>query len=225
MESGNKNYYEVLEVPTNASSDDVHKGYLRAKNAYSQDSLALYSLMTKDECDQIIDLIDEAYSILSDPDKRRLYDEARGINQDINYRNSKPSSQQDQDSTHNLRGTPQTTQHNNMSKIVAKKRFDLTYNVDQEMEKRIEAATDFNGAFLQEIREYKGVDIPRMSDMTKVSKTYIRHIEEQAYDKLPAAAYVRGFVYQFAKCLKLNPDLVANSYIYNMKKSLEEAEQ
>src|SRR5690606_36451585 len=86
MEPSSKNYYEVLEVPTDATSDDIHKGYIRAKNAYSQASLALYSLMTKDECDQILDLIDEAYTILSDPDIRRLYDEARGINQNLNYK-------------------------------------------------------------------------------------------------------------------------------------------
>lgn len=219
MESGNKNYYEVLEVPTDASTDDLHKGYIRAKNAYSQDSLALYSLMTKDECDHIIELIDEAYSILSDPSKRRMYDEARGINQDLNYQNVAPGRNQDPDAQHNLRGAPKTTQPNNMSKIVAKKRFDLTYSINQEMEKRIESCTEFSGVFLQEVREYKDVDIPRMADMTKVSKTYIRHIEEEAFDKLPAPAYVRGFVYQYAKCLKLNPDLVANSYIFMMKKS------
>ena len=217
MESGSKNYYEVLEVPTDASTDDLHKGYVRAKNAYSQDSLALYSLMTKDECDQIIDLIDEAYSILSDPDKRRLYDQARGINQNLNYKNSAPARNQDPDAQHNLRGAPQTTQHNNMSKIVAKKRFDLAYSINEDFEKKIESCTEFSGKFLKEIREYKAVDIPRMADMTKVSKTYIRHIEEEEYDKLPAPAYVRGFVYQYAKCLKLNPDLVANSYLYIMK--------
>lgn len=219
MESISKNYYEVLEVPTDASTDDLHKGYVRAKNAYSQDSLALYSLMTKDECDQIIELIDEAYSILSDPEKRRLYDQARGINQDLNYKNAAPGKSQDPDAQHNLRGAPQTTQHNNMAKIVAKKRFDLSYTVNEELEKQIESCTEFNGAFLQQIREYKGVDIPRMADMTKVSKTYIRHIEEEAFDKLPAPAYVRGFVYQYAKCLKLNPDIVANSYVFIMKKS------
>ena len=164
-------------------------------------------------------MIDEAYSILSDPEKRRMYDEARGINQTLNYRNSTPSRSHDQDSSHNLRSAPQTTQHNNMSKIVAKKRFDLTYDVNHDMEKKIEAATEFNGKLLQEIREYKSVDIVRMADMTKVSKTYIRYIEEESFDKLPAAAYVRGFVYQYAKCLKLNPDLVANSYLYQMKKS------
>jgi len=175
--------------------------------------------MTKDECDQILNLIDEAYSILSDPDKRRMYDEARGINQNLNYKNASPSRAMSPEQSHNLRSAPQTTQVNNMSKIVAKKRFDLSYNVDQEMEKRIESTTEFSGGLIAEIREYKGVDIARLADMTKVSKTYLRHIEEEAYDKLPAPAYVRGFVYQVAKCLKLNPDLVANSYLYRMKKS------
>jgi cytoskeletal protein RodZ len=58
-----------------------------------------------------------------------------------------------------------------------------------------------------------------MADMTKVSKTYIRNIEDEAFDKLPAAVYVRGFVYQYAKSLKLNPELVANSFLYRLKKA------
>lgn len=220
MELGNKNYYEVLEVPSDAGADEIHKGYVRAKNAYSQDSLALYSLMTKEECDQIIDLIEEAYSILSDQSKRKLYDEARGINKDLNYKNMPTTTKRpDADVPHDLHGSPRTTEMNNMSKIVAKKRFDLSYTVNDEMEKRIESATEFSGAFLREIREYKGVDINRMTDMTKVSKTYLRCIEEEEFDKLPALAYTRGFVYQYAKCLKLNPDLVANAYLFAMKKS------
>ena len=56
-----------------------------------------------------------------------------------------------------------------------------------------------------------------MSDMIKVSKTYIRHIEQEQQERLPAMAYVRGFVYQYAKCLKLTPDLVATSYIHHIK--------
>ncbi len=219
MELGNKNYYEVLEVPMDAGADDIHKGYIRAKNAYSHDSLALYSLMTKEECLQVLELIEEAYSILSEPGKRRLYDEARGINQNLNYKSSAPSKPHDPESLHDLRNAPKTTEPNNMTKIVAKKRFDLVYTPDDEMEKRIEAATEFSGEFLREIREYKGVDIVRMADMTKVSKTYLRYIEENAYDKLPALAYTRGFVYQYAKCLKLSPDLVANAYLFEMKKS------
>ena len=81
MEEREKNYYEVLEVPIDASMDEIQHGYIRAKNAYSTDSLALYSLMSQDECDNILEIIEEAYIIVSDPEKRRRYDYIRGFNQ------------------------------------------------------------------------------------------------------------------------------------------------
>ena len=213
-----KNYYEILEIPTDASPDEVHQGYIRAKNAYSQDSLALYSLMSKEECDSILELIDEAYTIISDPNKRRAYDQARGINQSVR----KPTPERSFGNTvkldeHTLNQKSDTTTTSNMSKKLAKNRFSLDYNKDETFEAEIEQTTEFTGELLRKIREYKGVDIPRLSDMTKVSKTYLRHIEDEEVDKLPALVYVRGFVYQYAKCLKLNPDLVATSYIFKLK--------
>ena len=58
--------------------------------------------------------------------------------------------------------------------------------------------------------------------MTKISKTYLQYIENEDVEKMPAIVYVRGFVYQYAKVLKLNPDLVANSYLQRIK-ALKEA--
>lgn len=219
-----KNYYEVLEIPTDASPEEVHQGYIRAKNAYSQDSLALYSLMSKEECDSILDLIDEAYAIISDPNNRKAYDSARGINQTFKTASSERSFgnivKLDE---HILNQKADTTTSSNMSKKLAKNRFSLDYEKNETFESEIEQATEYSGDLLKRIREYKGVDIPRLSDMTKVSKTYLRHIEDEEIDKLPALVYVRGFVYQYAKCLKLNPDLVATSYIFRLKKLKGEA--
>jgi len=79
-----KNYYEVLEIPSNARSEEIYHSYQRAKAAYSSDSLALYSLMSPEECRNVLDLVEEAYSILSDPMKRKRYDEARGLNREFN---------------------------------------------------------------------------------------------------------------------------------------------
>ena len=90
------------------------------------------------------------------------------------------------------------------------------------MEQEIEETEEFSGEFLKKIREYKQVTIPRLADMTKVSKTYLMNIEEEKLDGLPALVYVRGFVYQYAKCLKLNPELVANSYLARIKRSQED---
>lgn len=213
-----RNYYEVLEIPTDATPEEVNQGYIRAKNAYSQDSLALYSLMSKDECDAILELIDEAYTIISDPNKRRAYNQARGINQTVEGGGpERMPSRGTQLDRHTINARVDTTTAGNVSKTLAKNRFSLEFDVNENFEKEIEQTTDFTGELLKKIREYKGVDIPRLSDMTKVSKTYIRHIEDEEIDKLPALVYVRGFVYQYAKCLKLNPDLVATSYIFRMK--------
>ena len=100
---------------------------------------------------------------------------------------------------------------------MARKKFDLEFSVDQDLEKEIECTVDFTGPFLKRIREYKQVDILRLAEMTKISKTYLNNIEEENFPGLPAPVYIRGFVYQYAKCLKLNPDLVATSYTKRLK--------
>lgn len=219
MLTSGKNYYEVLEIPTDASHKDINKGYTRAKNAYSQDSLALYSLMTKEECDEILNLVEEAYTILSEPHKRKLYDEARGLNTGLasSTRNFSETDTFDDNSTHSLKPSIDSTAKHSMTKIVAKNRFKLEFDVDPEFEQELEQVSEWTGALLKKIREYKQVDIPRLADMTKVSKTYLRHIEEEDLNGLPATVYVRGFVYQYAKCLKLNPELVATSYLFRLK--------
>jgi curved DNA-binding protein CbpA len=249
-----KNYYDVLEISTSATSAEVHEGYLRAKNAYSQDSLALYSLMGQSECNSMISLVEEAYSILCDTNKRRQYDSARGIRsfaseqtpekhysdrsfdsresssrasqgleREIMKASQETKSHQDSprmsqvSGTNNQDYTPKFGQEKLISKIVANRRYSLEYATDPVFEQEIERATSFDGALLKKIREYKNVDIQRLSEMTKISKTYLLHIENDDFQKLPAHAYVRGFVFQLAKVLRLNPEVVANSYIYQLK--------
>ena len=197
-----KNYYQVLEISEESNTNDIHQGYIRAKGAYSQDSPALYSLMTKDECQTILETIEEAYSILSEPDKRQQYDKARGLNQ----------------GNSNKKKITEKENKLNLDKVVAKNRYSLRYKQNHEFEKEVENTTEFTGILLKKIREYKNIDIARMADMTKVSKTYIMNIENEKIHDMPALVYVRGFVYQYAKCLRLNPDLVATSYILHLKR-------
>lgn len=213
--SERKNYYEILEVEANATPQAIEHAYIRARNAYSGDSVALYSLMTKDECDAILNQIEEAYSVLGFPEKRREYDRVIGTNQNLgDARSSIPTTQekiQYEDFGSNLIEA-------RVSKINAQKKFGLEFNEDLEMERAIRECTDFTGEFLKKVREYKNVTVERMAEMTKVSKTFIRAIEEDDVMKLPADVYTRGYVYQYAKVLKLNPDQVAGSYLFHFRK-------
>jgi cytoskeletal protein RodZ len=77
---------------------------------------------------------------------------------------------------------------------------------------------EYTGPFLKQIREYKNVTIERLAEMTRISKTHITAIENEDIPKLPADVYVRGYVYQVAKVLKLNPEQVASSFMVYFKK-------
>lgn len=209
-----KNYYQILEVSTNCGPDEIQQGYIRAKNAYALDGQALYSLLSADECHQMQELIEEAFSILNDPEKRRQYDEIRGIKNRYQSKNGQKPQNPFHKDGHKVEANTTSTK---ISKLVANKKFFLEYEKNLEFESEIEKTTEFTGALLKKIREYKNVDLARLADMTKVSKTYLQKIENEDTTNLPALVYVRGFVFQYAKCLKLNPELVANSYLYRLK--------
>ncbi|MEE3079318.1 MAG: helix-turn-helix domain-containing protein [Bdellovibrionota bacterium] len=219
MSDQSKNYYDVLEVETSASLDDIHSAYLKAKNAYSGDSLALYSLLSKDEADKVLELIEEAYTILSDPIKRQQYNDARGIANEKEVRLVGRQSIDAGDVTEDKENSEDDNQLKDISmkRMIVKNKYALEYKQDSEIEKEIEQCEEYTGEFLKKIREYKNVDIPRLAEMTKISKTYLGYIENEEVDKLPAPVYTRGFIYQYAKCLKLNPELVCSSYMSRLK--------
>lgn len=227
MDTEKKNYYDVLEIETNSAPGQIEGAYVRAKNAYSGDSVALYSLMTREECNEILGQIEEAYSVLGFPEKRRAYDRLRGFNKTAGT----PMYDHHHDSA---RANPvkkeapmDAVQYEDfgsnlieakVSKITAQKKFGLDYSESTEMDARIRDCSEFTGKFLKEIREYKNVTIERLAEMTRISKTHLTAMENEDIPKLPADVYVRGYVYQYAKVLKLNPEQVATSFMLHYKK-------
>ncbi len=199
-----KNYYEILDVSTSATHDEIYQGYLRQKNAYAADNIAVYSIMTQEDSEKLIMQIQEAFDIIGSPEKRKEYDKARGYNTHW-YIKETPTVLQTKDPA-----SP------SISKLISLKRYDLKYTIDENFEKEIESTSEFSGDFLKKIRTYKNVDLNRLSDMTKISPSYLKNIEEENFSGLPAKAYVRGFVFQYAKCLKLDPHFVSSSYIKRM---------
>lgn len=241
MDIEHKNYYEVLEIPVSATPQEIERSYVRAKNAYSGDSVALYSLMTPQECNQVLDQIEEAYSVLGFPEKRREYDRVRGLNQtaghpfedtlDLAASIARPTPrpepiEQPKEVFDSNKTQPafqyedyaSTVQEAKVSKIQALKKFGLDFQPDQTMELKIEQTTEFTGQFLREIREYKNVSMDRLVEMTRISRSQLEAIENDNIAKLPADVYTRGFVSQYAKVIKLNPELVATSYLHHIKR-------
>ena len=219
-EKAKKNYYEILEVSPDATIEEIKEGHTRAKNAYSEESLALYSIMSTDERSRMLGLIEEAFRVISCSEKREIYDQEQGIREPKETFDFGTKTTEPQTSTAEQERKFQESSNlseKNITKLVASNKYQLIFEPSEEMESEIASAKEFSGEFLAKIRDYKKVSIERMSEMTRISKGFLRGIEDENLSVLPAIVYVRGFVYQYAKCLKLNPEMVASSYMHRLK--------
>jgi flagellar biosynthesis protein FlhG len=73
--------------------------------------------------------------------------------------------------------------------------------------------SEFSGALLRAVREARGVDLRELSARTKIPLPSLRAIEDEAYESLPPAVYLRGFVVELAKQLRVDPEQVARTYL------------
>lgn len=92
-----------------------------------------------------------------------------------------------------------------------------TYKIDDTFEAEIAAATEFDGALLLKIRTYKNLNLEKMSEATRISRTYLSAVESSDFKNLPAAVFVRGFVVQMARVLGLEEQKVASAYMKHFK--------
>ena len=70
----NKEYYDLLEIKSNANSDDIKKAYKKASLTYHPDKLKQRGAEATPEERQKFVKIKEAYEVLSDPKRRKIYD-------------------------------------------------------------------------------------------------------------------------------------------------------
>lgn len=69
----NKNYYDILQVNKNASPEIIEKAYKVLAKKYHPD---LQAEENKKQSEEIFKKINEAYEVLSNPEKKQAYDES-----------------------------------------------------------------------------------------------------------------------------------------------------
>lgn len=78
--------------------------------------------------------------------------------------------------------------------------------------------TEWRGTMIRRVRELRRYSLDDIAQVTKISKTYLSAIEEEAFNKLPAPVFVRGFLLQIARTLKIPPEPVAAAYMARFQK-------
>lgn len=183
-------HYEVLGVGRSSSDEEIRRAFKRKRELYSQDGLATTSLFDEQELAAAQARIDEAHDTLLDAVRRRAYDLSTYPEPDAPPLSS-------------VIGRPALAAEQLM--------------LQSELAREIGPDTEFSGPLLRKVRESQGIEIAEISSRTKISKAHLVALEEEVYGHLPAVVYVRGFVTELAKYLRLDPAQVQRTYIRRMR--------
>ena len=202
-----QDHYEVLEVPPGAGYEDIERAYRLTRAAYSDGAMALYSLFSNDDAAVIRNRIDEAYRVLTDPKDRERYDAEAGIQRRApteefvvprDFTDAAMSEGEEFEREARVAAAEVST----AIEVIE----DVSADIDEENQ-------EFDGAALRRSRLRRGVELDQISDVTKVTVKYLTYIEEEAFDRLPASVYIRGFVNAYARAIGLDARRVSGSYM------------
>ena len=68
------------------------------------------------------------------------------------------------------------------------------------------------GEKIEEARKRKGISLREAAEATKIRSDFLTHIEKNEFDYDLPSIYKIGFIKNYAKYLKLNPDKIVSQY-------------
>lgn len=192
--SGPPTLYASLGISRSANDEEVRRAFKRQKEIYALGGLATSSLLTEPELKTELARIDEGHDTLLDPVRRRAYDLStfpdEQIPESLSARASRPA-------------------------LAAEELM-----LRSELLRELGPDTEYSGALLRKVRESMGVEVAEIAARTKIAKAHLIAIEEENFAVLPATVYVRGFVSELAKYLKLDPVQVQRTFLRRVRAGL-----
>jgi DnaJ-domain-containing protein 1 len=203
---GDLNFYEVLEVAFNASPLEIHQAYKEMYELYHEDSLASYSFFPREEREEILLKLEEAYSTLIDEKKRSHYDrllKERGIlEEEMQYQRDRKT----------LSLVPSSEGTNSHTTLRVRNRLKTVVSLNPTIQEILKQDV-LSGKDLKKIRDELGVSLEMISEMVKVRMAYLQAIEDDQIEKAPSRVFLKGFLKAYAECIGLDADVVASRYL------------
>jgi flagellar biosynthesis protein FlhG len=190
---GGESYYQLLEVEATATADEVARSYRRLKEIYATESPAVYGAYAPREIESLQKRFEEAFAVLTDPEKRRAYDEA------LEARASGRFVARVVEPLHPL---PEEIEGEPPRESVA----DLA-----------QPDAEYTGELLRRIRVARGLSVEEIEERTKIARYHVRALEAEKWDNLPASLYVRGFLTNLARELRIPAQRVLETYFARLR--------
>lgn len=69
------------------------------------------------------------------------------------------------------------------------------------------------GEILKQKREESGKALKEIAQTLKIRADYLKAIEDEEFEKLPVAVYAKGYIRDYARFLKIDPEAILKAYI------------
>ncbi|OGP67023.1 MAG: hypothetical protein A2031_05470 [Deltaproteobacteria bacterium RBG_19FT_COMBO_43_11] len=193
------NYYEMLDIKPDAAFFEIRHAYNAALQIYEADSLVSYSFFSREERKEILNLLEKAYSTLINGKGRKNYDNQlmqTGVLASPGNKAAarKPACIYDVKRQSGTTVLPKNNKAALRANVAQNKRINEILSKDE-----------ISGADLKAIRNELGVAIEKIASETRIRMDYLIGMEENKIDRLPAVAFLKGFVKSYLKCLCVEP--------------------
>jgi len=186
-------HYEILEITSDATDQDIERAYRMAQATWGEDGLATYSLYEDGEAEAMRERIEFAHRVLGSEASRQDYDLGLSVSESLG-----------DDVEIDLQFADAGRAPASVDELNAE---------IESFEDAGDETGEWTGSRLRRTRLLRSIDIEKIAEVTKINPTYLQFLEGDQYEDLPAKVYVRGFVVGYARCLGLDAERVAASYL------------
>ncbi|MFP4446855.1 MAG: helix-turn-helix domain-containing protein [Desulfosudaceae bacterium] len=208
-------YYEILEVSPEASASEIRQARQKFLMLYRDDPIVADSFFTEKEKQQIIDRIETAFAVLSDPAKRQAYDrELRPAGESSGRKEDSAPGDRPRSGVVSplIPGKPSWD-----SALVARKMEDQGLpDKARRLIDEIRGRETVSGADIRALRRALQITVTQVFEITRIREALVRAIENDRFDELPPPVYLRGFLESYADLLHLPPEVLRRGYFRHM---------
>ena len=194
-----QNYYEILGIAPHVGSGQIQAAYRFARSLYSGDSTPTYGLLDGEERAQMLALVEEAYTALSNANARRDYDVH------LSARMDKPVPPPPAEPI-----VPGAKTRPAPARIAAPQ----VPLPDATMEP-LSVPEVVNGAALQALRNKRNLSVDQIAALSKVGARFLRALEEDRHEVLPGRVFARGFLIEYARAIRAPESEIVERYLRN----------
>jgi curved DNA-binding protein CbpA len=204
-------FYEILDIEPSATALEIQNAFETAMRTYQASTVGIYTLFTPDERDQAVNKIREAYETLRTPDARRAYNRALGLRTHDDKEGIEKIA--------NIQAPEEKVNGETFSSAKEEQKEAEEVGAGKDVEGL--EITCYSGINMRRLREKKGITIEVIAGITKISPIFLKKIEKDEFEGLPERVFVRGFVKEYAKCLKIDHERAVDYFIKRYDEWLE----